>query len=150
MTRRTPAHLRAVTGDRKTGETAKREARSRAAQVDVATPTELPASAQVVWDRVEPSLRKRGMLNDENADLLAAYCVAVAANQAAAAGMFNEHGRAVVMVDSRDRGPVKNPVAQIFRDTSATMRQLAAVLHLDELGLGKAADDDPAAQYLTG
>lgn len=112
-------------------------------------PAELPPAARAVWDRVEPSLRGRGLLNDENADLLAAYCVSVAANQASAEELFDEAGKPQVMVESRDRGRIKNPAAQVFRDTAATMRQLAAVLHLDELGLGKDADGQDGERFLS-
>jgi len=94
-----------------------------------------------------PLLVERGTLNAENADILWTYAITAAQNAAAAAMLFDESGAPMPLIDG-DRGKVKNPASQVFRDTAATMRQLASALHLDELGLGKEPDGTQGAARL--
>lgn len=141
-------HLRAVAGDRKAGESKRRAQRTTRARVElVEPPRSLPPSAQLVWDRLAPLLHERNLLAPEVSGLLWSYAIAEAQNAAAAEALFGEDGAPLPMVPG-DRGQVKNPAAQVFRDTAATMRQLAGALHLDELGLGQEPDGKQGAARL--
>jgi P27 family predicted phage terminase small subunit len=148
-TPRKSPQLRAIEGDRKAGESQRRSSKSTARRpvTHVDPPRPLPSSAQSVWDRLMPLLVERGMLTEENADVLWTYAIATAQNSAAADMLFDESGAPMPMV-AGDRGKVKNPAAQVFRDTAATMRQLAGALHLDELGVGKEPDGKQGAARL--
>lgn len=148
-TPRKSTHLRAVAGERKAGETQQRAQRktTKPTSTMVDPPRALPPTAQAVWDRLMPLLVGRGTLNAENADILWTYAITAAQNAAAAAMLFDDDGVPTPLVDG-DRGKVKNPASQVFRDTAATMRQLASALHLDELGLGKEPDGKQGAARL--
>src|SRR5438105_2128190 len=112
--KRTPSHLRAVTGDRKTGETAKRTRRAKGAPTpEWPDPGELPSSVRAVFDRMAPLLHARSLLNGENLDVLVRYCETKVFADGAAKELFDADGMALPLVESRDRGKVKNPAAQV-------------------------------------
>jgi P27 family predicted phage terminase small subunit len=98
-------------------------------------PADMTVRAKQVWRRVLRDFGPTGVLTGADADILRAYCEAVAPYEHAGA-MFDASGPLIrAQGTGARRGElVKNPLAQIVRDQAALLRAMAR-----ELGLTPAA-----------
>lgn len=108
---------------------------------EVRPPEYLTEDALTIWNRLAPSLIKRGVLTPWDIDSFAAYCTAVIHHREAVAAVTS------VMIHDSDHGrTVKHPALQVVRDQVAIITQLASRFGLDpssrsQLDLGK--NDEP-------
>lgn len=109
-------------------------------------PTWLGREAKAEWRRIVPELDKLGILAVVDRAVIATYCDAWQ-RWTEARQLIDDNGLAVL---NPERGWVKNPVWQVYRDAAATLQSLAK-----ELGVSPAtrlrmtlpeqdADDDGA------
>lgn len=98
-------------------------------------PTDLGPAAREVWRHVIRTMGPTGVITGADADVLRAYCEAVARYRQAAA-LLERSGPLVVAggTGARRGELVKNPLAQIVRDNALLLRMFAR-----ELGLTPAA-----------
>jgi P27 family predicted phage terminase small subunit len=94
-------------------------------------PSEMSSGAKVVWRRILRDFGHTGVLTSIDADILRAYCDAVARYNHAAR-LLDESGP--VVRGARRGDLIKNPLHQVVRDNAALMRAMAR-----ELGLSPAA-----------
>ena len=87
-------------------------------------PTWLDREAKAEWRRVVPELDKLGILARLDRATLATYCDAWS-RWVQARHVLAESG---LIVENPERGPVKNPMWQIYRDAAATLQALAKEL----------------------
>lgn len=87
-------------------------------------PTWLDREARAEWRRVVPELDKLGILARLDRASLATYCDAWS-RWVQARHLIAENG---LVVDNPERGPVKNPAWQVYRDAAATVQALAKEL----------------------
>lgn len=99
-------------------------------KMDPTPPGWLTDDGMRVWDATVYQLRAMGLLAAADQDSLAVYCQAVV-SYGEAARLVNEQG---LLIESRDRGWVKNPAVQMVRDFGAQVRSMAG-----EFGLTPAA-----------
>lgn len=89
-------------------------------------PKDLPDSAQKEWRRVVPTLFKLGIVNHLDQMALADYCLCVHRLEQCEQEVTDKG----VLIQSRDRGMVKNPALQLAREYRTSIQKWA-----DQFGL---------------
>ena len=113
-----PTHLKLVKG---TVTAADLESEPQPSTQPVTVPDWLSVKAKAVWRRLAPDLIRQGVLTHWDRDMFARFCALEPINREA----FEEMMRHGVLVDGA-KGRVKNPAAQVLRDTETQLLQLAA------------------------
>lgn len=108
----TPAPLRAVPSKTKA---------ASATKGTVRMPAGMSPAAKEIWKRKAPELVAVGLLKPRYVDAFEDYCEALAFSKAAKAKLVAE-GTTI----TGDRGTVKNPAWQIWRDSVSTVLALGA------------------------
>jgi P27 family predicted phage terminase small subunit len=106
-------------------------------------PTDLAPDSQRIWRHVVREMRSTGVLRSADRDVLRLYCDAVV-RYVGAQKLLADSGP---LIQSRDRGLVRNPLHWIVRDNADLVTRLARELLLTPMArLGMpASEEEPAA-----
>ncbi|MFF0481044.1 phage terminase small subunit P27 family [Streptomyces sp. NPDC004435] len=113
-------------------------------------PADLKGEALAEWGRVVPELERLGLVTRLDRAYLVAYCEAWATFNAAREAMA-EYGP---LVAGRDGGLVKNPAAQVLRDSADLMIKFGSRFGLSpsdrtRLSVPSDSEEGPDAQVLS-
>ena len=89
-------------------------------------PSDLSTRAATIWRRTRRSIERTSVITHADADILRAYCEAVARYEYASV----ELERSGPVVEGAGGNIVKNPLHQVVRDNATLMQRLARELGL--------------------
>lgn len=112
-------------------------------------PEGTPEPVLIEWRRVLVELEAMGLAHAADRDVIYAYCCAVVEHRGAYEAL-TEHGP---LIPGRAGGMVRNPAAQMVRDSATNLRMLARELGLTpsaraSLKLGERDERDHASRIL--
>lgn len=127
---RKPNHLKILAGDR---EDRINRNEPLPSEGEIAPPVQLSEGAQRVWNRLAPDLIDKGVLSAWDTDMFCVFCKAAATFYEVSEQIGSEYTTA-----GSTKNTVKNPLWQIMKEASETMRVVGAKFGLtpsDRAGL---------------